>query len=260
MTPKSTILSGQIPKYGTLIPNRVFVGGISSVTSENELKQFFSAYGSVKDCKIIVDRAGISKSYGFVTFETQEDAERIIKKERDNLFFRDRKLNVGPAIRKQQPFPKLYADPNLSPVSGSTIIYHNGLTYSVPNGMTIYCHPDGYLLPAQPQTPMYPVMVTPQSYVPRASCFSSPPSAPAPAQWTSASGQWRWIAPQNSSASMVNSPYLYPFQTMVSPDAAVYGSNSQVYQPNPELNECAVVDPSSVEYYYGAQYQNTALC
>lgn len=52
---------------------------------------------------------------------------------------------------------------------------------------------------------------------------------------------------KNSSASMVNSPYLYPFQTMVSPDAAVYGSNSQVYQPNPELNECAVVDPSSVE-------------
>lgn len=33
MTPKSTILSGQIPKYGTLIPNRVFVGGISSDVS-----------------------------------------------------------------------------------------------------------------------------------------------------------------------------------------------------------------------------------
>ena len=30
-------------------------------TSENELKFFFSAYGHVKDCKIILDRGGVSK-------------------------------------------------------------------------------------------------------------------------------------------------------------------------------------------------------
>ena len=30
-------------------------------TQENELKLFFSAYGAVKDCKIINDRAGVSK-------------------------------------------------------------------------------------------------------------------------------------------------------------------------------------------------------
>lgn len=32
-------------------------------TSEAELKQFFAAYGLVKDCKIILDRAGVSKGY-----------------------------------------------------------------------------------------------------------------------------------------------------------------------------------------------------
>jgi RNA recognition motif-containing protein len=30
-------------------------------TTEQELKQFFSAYGAVKDSKIIADRAGVSK-------------------------------------------------------------------------------------------------------------------------------------------------------------------------------------------------------
>ena len=30
-------------------------------TTEIELKQYFMAYGAVKDCKIIADRAGVSK-------------------------------------------------------------------------------------------------------------------------------------------------------------------------------------------------------
>ena len=30
-------------------------------TTEVELKQYFLAYGAVKDCKIIADRAGVSK-------------------------------------------------------------------------------------------------------------------------------------------------------------------------------------------------------
>jgi hypothetical protein len=30
------------PKYGTLVPNRIFVGGISGSTTETELAQLFS--------------------------------------------------------------------------------------------------------------------------------------------------------------------------------------------------------------------------
>ena len=30
-------------------------------TSDAELKQYFAAYGAVKDCKIIADRGGVSK-------------------------------------------------------------------------------------------------------------------------------------------------------------------------------------------------------
>jgi RNA recognition motif-containing protein len=39
----------------------------------------FSAYGNVKATKVISDRAGVSKGYGFVTFETEEDAKRLVE-------------------------------------------------------------------------------------------------------------------------------------------------------------------------------------
>lgn len=49
----------------------------SGDTTESELCRVFSAYGNVKSTKIIVDRAGISKGYGFVTFETEQEAQRL---------------------------------------------------------------------------------------------------------------------------------------------------------------------------------------
>lgn len=39
--------------------------------------ELFSQYGMVKATKIISDRAGVSKGYGFVTFETEEEARRL---------------------------------------------------------------------------------------------------------------------------------------------------------------------------------------
>lgn len=49
----------------------------SGDTTEAELCRVFSAYGNVKSTKIIVDRAGVSKGYGFVTFETEQEAQRL---------------------------------------------------------------------------------------------------------------------------------------------------------------------------------------
>ena len=73
----SSLAAMAAPKFGTLVPNRIFVGGISASTSEAELAQVFSAYGNVKAAKIISDRAGVSKGYGFVTFETDAEARRL---------------------------------------------------------------------------------------------------------------------------------------------------------------------------------------
>ena len=43
----------------------------------------------------------MSNSYGFVTFDTEEDANKVIK-ESENLLLKNRKLNVSVAIKKNQ--------------------------------------------------------------------------------------------------------------------------------------------------------------
>lgn len=102
--------SNNAPKFGTLVPNRIFVGGISANTTEVELAQLFSSYGTVKATKIISDRAGVSKGYGFVTFESEEEAKRL-QRDAENIVLRERKLNIAPAIKKQ-PFSR--------PIEGGT--------------------------------------------------------------------------------------------------------------------------------------------
>jgi len=79
--------------------NRVFVGGISWKADEQSLANFFSTYGPIVDCKIIMDKStGKSKGYGFVTFEDKETAERV--KREGNIYFQGKMMNVGEAVRK----------------------------------------------------------------------------------------------------------------------------------------------------------------
>uniref|UniRef100_A0A3B3R5Q6 Protein boule-like n=1 Tax=Paramormyrops kingsleyae TaxID=1676925 RepID=A0A3B3R5Q6_9TELE len=152
------------PRYGTVIPNRIFVGGIDFKTNENDLRRFFSQHGSVKEVKIVIDRAGISKGYGFVTFETQEDAEKILH-DADRLCFRDKRLNIGQAIRKQQV--GVHSNPNMAfPAPGGTMYlttstgypytYHNGVAYFHSPEMSPSCPvPSSPLLYVQPSELLY---------------------------------------------------------------------------------------------------------
>lgn len=62
--------------HSKLTPSFCFLSS-SGDTTEADLTRVFSAYGTVKSTKIIVDRAGVSKGYGFVTFETEQEAQRL---------------------------------------------------------------------------------------------------------------------------------------------------------------------------------------
>ncbi|GFX84650.1 protein boule [Trichonephila clavipes] len=164
------------PKFGTLIPNRIFVGGIAANTTESELHSLFASYGNVKATKIILDRAGVSKGYGFVTFETEEEARRIQKEA--EVVLKDRKLNIAPAIKKQ-PFARVYDSPPALP--NGTILYPNGIpTVTYPtNGVTFFNPPENVCTFGNPQA-NFNVIYPSSVYLPQQTFQCHPISTPYP--------------------------------------------------------------------------------
>ncbi|XP_073532676.1 deleted in azoospermia-like [Phyllobates terribilis] len=98
------------------MPNTVFVGGIDARMDEIEIKEYFSRFGVVKEVKIITDRSGVSKGYGFVSYYDDVDVQKIIDSQ---ICFHGKKLKLGPAIRKQnvctyiEPRPVVISNPML---------------------------------------------------------------------------------------------------------------------------------------------------
>ncbi|KAF9194056.1 hypothetical protein BGZ49_003206, partial [Haplosporangium sp. Z 27] len=59
--------------------SKLFVGGLSWGTNDNDLRSRFEEYGSVADAVVIKDReTGRSRGYGYVTFESKDDADAAI--------------------------------------------------------------------------------------------------------------------------------------------------------------------------------------
>jgi RNA recognition motif-containing protein len=55
---------------------KLFVGGIPWATTSDDLKQLFSAHGSVSTATVITDKmTGRSRGFGFVEFENDSEAD-----------------------------------------------------------------------------------------------------------------------------------------------------------------------------------------
>ena len=60
--------------------SKVFVGGLSWNTDDEQLNAAFSAIGPVVEAKVITDReTGRSRGFGFVTFDSADDARAAIE-------------------------------------------------------------------------------------------------------------------------------------------------------------------------------------
>ncbi|NXC31675.1 DAZL protein, partial [Campylorhamphus procurvoides] len=94
-----TVSQGYVLPEGKIMPNTVFVGGIDLRMNEAEIRTVFERYGTVKEVKVITDRTGVSKGYGFVSFLENVDVQKIVETQ---INFHGKKLKLGPAIRKQQ--------------------------------------------------------------------------------------------------------------------------------------------------------------
>ena len=59
--------------------NKLFVGSLPWAVTSDRLKEAFSQFGEVTDAVVISDRmSGRSKGFGFVTFATDEEAQKAI--------------------------------------------------------------------------------------------------------------------------------------------------------------------------------------
>jgi len=88
--------------------NKLFVASLSFKIRDAELADIFATVGSVVSAKVILDRDGRSKGFGFVEMATAEEADvAITKLHGSNHFGRDIVVN------KQKPqAPKSYAPKN----------------------------------------------------------------------------------------------------------------------------------------------------
>jgi hypothetical protein len=61
-------------------PGKIFVGGLKSEMSDDDIKDAFSAYGAVIEMELPFDKMkNARKGFGFITFEREETMKDLIK-------------------------------------------------------------------------------------------------------------------------------------------------------------------------------------
>lgn len=75
--------------FGKRFRNRLFVGGYALDTTTQELAEYFSFFRSVIEAKVILGEYQISKCYGFVTCQSEDDVRNVT--EMGTLFLSNKK-------------------------------------------------------------------------------------------------------------------------------------------------------------------------
>lgn len=91
---KKTSTKPQTHSSESLLKNTMrslWISNVSTYSKASDLKQFFSKHGKVNTAKIVTDGRHF---YGYLSFETPDDAERSMKK-LDGAIFEDKKLKLS---------------------------------------------------------------------------------------------------------------------------------------------------------------------
>ncbi|VIO94605.1 conserved hypothetical protein,hypothetical protein [Brugia malayi] len=94
-------------RYSTgLEKNKVFVNNIHYDATEEQLKEIFTIFGTIRDIRIVTHKSGKSKGCAYVEFENDNDAAMAVKAgDAGDLILLERKLSVAisnPPKRKEQ--------------------------------------------------------------------------------------------------------------------------------------------------------------
>ncbi|GMT18770.1 hypothetical protein PFISCL1PPCAC_10067, partial [Pristionchus fissidentatus] len=143
------IQAGQAVEH---IPHRLFVGGFGAAVNEAHLREHFERFFTIRDVKVIRSPEGLSKGYGFLTFDTEEEAKAVQAMDKENLKLNGKTLNLGPALRKMVHSRYNNSDYAMATPNGAYSVTSPTMQYS-------------YTYPAMGQTPYMP-NYAPQGMVP----------------------------------------------------------------------------------------------
>ncbi|RDX80614.1 Heterogeneous nuclear ribonucleoprotein 1, partial [Mucuna pruriens] len=75
---KRTVPREDMEVIGVLKTKKIFVGGIPQFFTDDELREYFSSYGDVIECQIMLDhKTGRSRGFGFVTFDNEDSVDNV---------------------------------------------------------------------------------------------------------------------------------------------------------------------------------------
>eukprot|EP00116_Pleurobrachia_bachei_P008327 sb/3468589/ len=71
-------LSKAMPSYDKMRTNKLFVGGLPSALSEDQLKAYFETFGKIQNFQFILNKVtNTRKAFCFIIFESEDAVERI---------------------------------------------------------------------------------------------------------------------------------------------------------------------------------------
>src|SRR5690348_16367794 len=76
--------------------NKLYVGNLPFSVDETQLRGIFAQYGEISQLNLIMDRdTGRPKGFGFITFASQQSAEKALEQNGKDLGGRPLKVNVA---------------------------------------------------------------------------------------------------------------------------------------------------------------------
>lgn len=76
--------------------NKLYIGNFPFTVEENQLRELFSPFGEIEDLSMIMDRdTGRPKGFAFITFASQQGAEKALELDGNDLGGRPLKVNMA---------------------------------------------------------------------------------------------------------------------------------------------------------------------
>ena len=84
------------------MPSKLFVANLPYEATARDLHEYFSQFGEIEKCVVIVDQeTQKSKGFGFVTFTPHSTTATVAKEQCDGAEWKGRKLRVEFAVSRK---------------------------------------------------------------------------------------------------------------------------------------------------------------